>query len=111
MIILLDANISWRLTKTLDSYFDEVLHVDSIGLPLPPKDTEIWDFAKKNHSIIVTNDDDFYKLALLKGFPPKIVILRTGNQSTNFISELIIKHKNDIENLYNSDECGILEII
>ena len=110
MILLLDANISWRLTKTLKPAFDEVLHVDSIELTQPPKDIEIWDFAKERDAIIVTNDDDFYKLSLLKGFPPKVVILRTGNQANNFLSELITKHKSDIENLYCSEDCGILEI-
>jgi len=28
--------------------------------------------------IIVTNDDDFLNLTNMKGFPPKVVLLRTG---------------------------------
>ncbi len=48
MKLLLDANISWRLTIILKQHFDECLHVDYVGLTTPPKDIEIWNFAKEN---------------------------------------------------------------
>jgi len=57
--ILLDANISWRLITTLKIHFDVVLHVDDIGLSQPAKDSEIWNYAKTENAIILTNDDDF----------------------------------------------------
>jgi len=111
MTLLLDANISWRVINSLASYFGNVIHVDQIKLPQPLKDIEIWEYAKTMNAIIVTNDDDFYKLSVLKGFPPKIVILRTGNQSNSYLKELLIKHFNDIMNLNESTSFGILEIL
>jgi predicted nuclease of predicted toxin-antitoxin system len=62
-------------------------------LTIPAKDNEIWEFALQNSLIIVTNDDDFVNLISIKGFPPKVVLLRTGNQSNDYIEELMIKHK------------------
>ncbi len=46
----------------------------------------------------------------LKGFPPKVVLLKTGNQSNNFIEMLLMKHKSAIEALHTSSEYGLLEI-
>ena len=41
MKLLLDANLSWRLSKLLSEFFEEVIHVDSTSLPAPAKDIEI----------------------------------------------------------------------
>lgn len=59
----------------------------------------------------MTNDEDYVDLINLKGFPPKVVLLRAGNQSRIFISNLLILRKNDIEMLRESTESGLLEII
>ena len=111
MKLLLDANISWRLTNVLKQHFSDCLHVDYIGLPVPAKDSEIWNYAKENDLIIVTNDEDFINLINLKGFPPKVVLLKVGNQSRLFIMNLIILRKNEIQELYDSKEYGLLEIV
>lgn len=110
MKLLLDANISWRLTSKLELYCDKCLHVDSIGYIIPAKDIDIWNFALNNNFIIVTNDNDFLNLAEIKGFPPKVIVLRTGNQSNNFIYNLLIKHISNIRDLFQSDDYGLIEI-
>ena len=61
--------------------------------------------------IIVTNDSDFYYLLNQKGFPPKIILLKTGNQSNNYIESLLIKHTVDIFDLNKSTAYGFLEIL
>ena len=81
-----------------------------IGLAIPAKDTEIWNYALSNKLIIITNDNDFLNLADTKGYPPKVVLLRTGNQSNTYIEGLLINHKIDIEALCQSNEYGFLEI-
>jgi predicted nuclease of predicted toxin-antitoxin system len=110
MKLLLDANIFWRLTAKLKVHFNDCFQVDHIGLTVPAKDAEIWNHALANDLIIVTNDDDFLNLANAKGFPPKVVLLRTGNQSNSYIEELLIKLKVNIDALYQSDDYGFLEI-
>jgi predicted nuclease of predicted toxin-antitoxin system len=65
---------------------------------------------KKNNYCIVTFDNDFIDISVLKGFPPKIIWLRTGNTSTNFIAEKIIENKNLIHDFIQNSEHGYLEI-
>ena len=90
--------------------FGECKHADSIGLDVPAKDIDIWNYALKNGYTIITKDSDFVDLLELKGFPPKVVLLKTGNNRTNALSELLLKTKPEIEDLEKSD-CGLLEII
>ncbi len=111
MRLLLDANISWRLADKLKQYFEDCKHVDHIELSVPAPDIDIWEYALKNNMIIVTNDEDFLNLINLKGFPPKVILLKTGNQSNRYIESLLIKHIEDIRLLYNNPEVGLLEII
>lgn len=110
MKLLLDANVSWRLAAKLKMHFDDCVHVDRIGLTIPASDHEIWKYVLLNE-LIITNDDDFIDLLNLKGFPPKIILLKTGNQSNEFVEMLLIKNKEIIRSFYASEENGLLEII
>jgi predicted nuclease of predicted toxin-antitoxin system len=110
MKLLLDANISWRLSTKLKSHFEDCLHVDHTGLKVPASDIEIWMYALRHKFIIVTNDDDFINLLNLKSYPPKIILLRTGNQSNLYIEMLLIKHKQNIQSFCENKDIGLLEI-
>ncbi|MEO8534544.1 MAG: DUF5615 family PIN-like protein [Flavobacterium sp.] len=110
MKLLLDANISWRITKLVENYFSDCFHSKDIKINQPAKDIEIWDFAKQNNFTILTHDDDFEKLLLLKGAPPKVIILKTFNKNTKEIAELLIAKKEVIESFISSNELMILEI-
>jgi predicted nuclease of predicted toxin-antitoxin system len=47
----------------------------------------------QNNYVIVTFDADFYDIGLINGCPPKIVWLRTGNLTTNQLSDLLRKNR------------------
>jgi predicted nuclease of predicted toxin-antitoxin system len=47
----------------------------------------------------------------MKGFPPKVILLKTGNQSRLYITNLLIQRKNEILAFANSAEAGLLEIV
>ncbi len=110
MKLLLDANISWRMLNQISEHFPESAHVDSIPVNRPAKDIQIWNYALKHDYTIVTNDEDFSKLSLYKGFPPKVIILRLGNMSTFHLSKVLKDHKQEILHFAASDDVGILEI-
>ena len=110
MKILIDANLSWRLVKLLNPAFSDIIHVERTGLPIPADDTLIWDWAKTNDYVIVTNDEDFLNFSIQKGYPPKVILLRMGNQSTKNIASILLKHKADIENITSDPHNGVLEI-
>jgi len=103
MKLLLDANISWKLINILSPVFGECTHVDLINLSVPAKDIDIWNYALENKYIIITKDNDFLDLLELKGFPPKVILIKTGNNSTKTLAELIINVKSKIEDLENNN--------
>ncbi|RIV20469.1 hypothetical protein DYU11_20700 [Fibrisoma montanum] len=109
MKLLLDANLSYRLVKKLAYTFPDCLHVTKTGLPIPAEDIAIWQWARVNNRIIVTNDDDYYNLANTYGFPPKVVLLRLGNQSSASVAETRQKHLDDVQKLNESNKYGLLK--
>jgi len=87
MKLLFDQNVSFRIMRLLPDNFTDCRHVGSVGLS-DCTDRKIWQFAKQNGFTIVTFDTDFADLSSLMGFPPKIVLLRTGNLTTSEIAEI-----------------------
>jgi predicted nuclease of predicted toxin-antitoxin system len=109
MKLLLDANISWRLCPVLAVHFGECAHVNKTILPYPATDTQIWNHAREKGYIIVTQDADFLNFLQTKGYPPKIVLLHTGNISTKEAEKILLQAKPSIEELDGKD-LGLLEI-
>ena len=110
MKLLLDANLSWRLIAFLSDQFGDCIHVNQTNIPKPAKDIEIWNYAAANGYTIVTKDSDFLNLFEMKGYPPKIILLRTGNMGRKDLEELFRQVKPSVEDLDNNDY-GLLEII
>lgn len=110
MKLLFDENISYRIIRKLQNVFPLSIHVSDTTLKKPSKDREIWEYAKENDFTLVTFDEDFQDLLNVYGFPPKIILLRMGNSSTGFISELLTRKLNDISEFDKSDILGLLEI-
>ena len=108
--LLIDANLSWRLVNLLKAEYPDIRHIIHTGLEQAASDTIIWEYARQNDYNIITNDEDFYLLSLSKGFPPKIILLRTGNQSTSYIAGILSKHKSEIIDFIANKEHGVLEI-
>lgn len=59
-----------------------------IGLRGAP-DRIVWEHAAAHDFILVTKDEDFHRLAVLRGFPPKVVWVRLGNCTTADIVQLL----------------------
>ena len=110
MRLLFDQNISYRLVKHLSALFPFAGHVKQLGLE-DAADAEIFDFAKNNDYCIVTFDSDFVDLNVLRGFPPKIIWIRTGNLSTTAVVRLSSDNSDLIQKFLESDEGSILEIL
>ena len=109
MKLLLDENISYRVVKRFE-HIIECLHISRSGLNMPAKDTQIWGFARKNNYLIVTFDEDFEDLSNLYGFPPKVILLRFGNSSTQELVEKLTFKLPEIKQFYDSEVYGLLEM-
>ena len=78
MKLLLGQNLPSRLLRELDGEFQGSAHVGDIRLA-HSDDLEVWEHALRQQYAIVTKDLDFRDIAGLRGFPPKVVLLRWGN--------------------------------
>jgi len=109
-MLLLDANLSWRMVRMLKQDFPGILHVTDTGLIEPSGDETIWNWAKTNGRTIVTNDEDFLHIFIQRRFPPRLILLKSGNQSVRKTTELLMERKSEIIKLHHSTDYGILEI-
>lgn len=109
MNLLFDQNISFKIIRKIEDIFPEAKQVRILNLE-NKDDIFIWQFARRNNFCIVTFDSDFIDISTLKGFPPKIIWLRTGNNTTNFIAEKIRAHQTSIRDFLQDAEAGFLEI-
>jgi len=73
-------------------------------------DFEIFEFARVNDYTIVTFDSDFCDLNVIKGFPPKIIWIRTGNTTTKNL-EVIIRRRYELIYSFMKEDFGCLEIV
>jgi predicted nuclease of predicted toxin-antitoxin system len=81
MKLLFDQNLSFKLCQRLTDIFPNSNQVRLIGME-ESDDRTIWDYAKVNDFVLVSQDVDFADLATLNGPPPKVIWLRCGNQRT-----------------------------
>jgi predicted nuclease of predicted toxin-antitoxin system len=81
MKVLFDQNLSPKLVDCLADLFPGSNHVQSVGLDCA-SDDEIWEYARLNDFAIVTKDDDFNNLSVVRGSPPKVIWLQLGNCTT-----------------------------
>jgi predicted nuclease of predicted toxin-antitoxin system len=110
MKLLFDQNISYRLVARLNDILQDSRQISHCGLE-NSTDKQIWEYAKENDFIIVTFDGDFYDFSLVWGHPPKIVWLRTFNQTTKNIEDILRKYFVSIEEFNQDSELACLEII
>ena len=103
MKLLFDQNISFRITKKLQNYFIDCMHVSDCGLS-NCEDPDIWQFAQKNGFAIVAFDSDFYEISLINGHPPKIIWVRSGNLTTNEIAQMMINNYDSINAFLVNEE-------
>lgn len=115
MKLLLDQNISHKVVGQLRQHFNEIYSIREFDLT-NAMDFKIWEFAKSNEFTIVTFDEDFYKIQLIRGYPPKIIWFKTGNilkqQFVNFLiaqKEMVHAFVNDKS--YENEGCLELYLI
>lgn len=84
MRLLIDENLSPRLALALADSFPGSIHGRDVGLK-GDDNLKIWSFATDHGYVILSKDDDFKSLSLLRGAPPKVIWLVTSNTTTGDI--------------------------
>ena len=95
MKLLLDENLSRRIVPFLENEYPASTQVTLIGME-QASDREVWEYAKTQDFVIVTHDSDFYELSLLYGQPPKVIWLKSGNQTKASTVNILKNNLNSI---------------
>src|SRR5467141_3320165 len=109
MKLLFDQNLSFKLCRQLADTFPDSNQVRLLGMA-EAHDSDIWEHAKANGFILVSQDADFAEMATLYGPPPKVIWLRCGNQPTDTIEKLLRAHKDEIVAFEHDDTTACWEI-
>lgn len=88
MKLLFDENLAARLTRDLAVAYPDSAHLATLGL-LGATDSEIWARAAEGGYVLVTKDEDFHRLSVLFGPPPKVIWIRLGNCKTAEVAGLL----------------------
>ena len=105
--LLLDENLSERLMPRLVDRFPDSSHVRLIGLG-GADDLMIWEKARSEGALLVTKDEDFLRLSVTRGFPPKVICLAIGNAGNAATAALLLDHAETIEAFSIHPEAGFL---
>ena len=107
--LLFDENLASRLVRILADTYPASAHVTVVEGP-GAADQAIWAYARANDSVIVTKDEDFVRLSVLHGFPPKVIWIGLGNCSTAEVAELLRAHATQITAFVRHEEAAFLAL-
>ena len=109
MKLLLDHNLSHKLIPRLADLYPDSTQTRLLGFARAG-DPEIWFHARTHDFVIVSKDNDFAELAVLRGAPPKVVWLRIGNCSSAAVEQLLRRNVSVIAEFANDPERVVLEL-
>ena len=110
MRLLVDENVSWRLAAYLRPHCEVVLHVRNIGLAESP-DTSIWRYARQHGYDLLAKDEDFVRLVVAEGFPPRVVALQNAQVPVKMLAKFLLARLPQLEAfLGEQTEFGMLQL-
>lgn len=109
MKLLFDQNLSFKLCNLLTDLFPGSAQVRLLGLA-EAEDRVIWEHAKANGFTLVSQDSDFADMAALFGPPPKVILLRCGNQPTSVVAQLLRTQAGALQNFDRDKTAACWEI-
>lgn len=109
MKLLFDENLSAVLPRLLGDAYPGSSHLRESGLK-GADDGAIWNYAAGNGFVVVTKDDDFRALSVLRGSPPKLVMIRLGNCSTREVARLLRAGLDELELFERDATASVVEL-
>jgi predicted nuclease of predicted toxin-antitoxin system len=89
MKFIVDAQLPRRLARELAAAGHDAVHSLSLAKGNRTPDRDISSLAVEEGRVVVTKDEDFVTGFLLRGAPPKLRLISTGNISNDALSHLI----------------------
>lgn len=107
MKLLFDQNLSPTLVMRLADLFPGANHVQALDLACAIDD-RVWEHARLNGFVIVTKDEDFTDLSVMRGSPPKVIWLQMGNCTTSQVEAEIRACFSEIQSFQQDISIGTL---
>ncbi len=102
MRLLIDAQLPRRLASWLAEQGYDAMHTLDLPLANATPDSEVIACAIREQRIVVTKDSDFVESFIVKGMPPKLWLISTGNISNQELETLIRDHHSAIARVFES---------
>ena len=109
MRLLFDEPLSEALVDLLGDLFPESEHVRQIAVG-GADDSAVWELAREHDCMLVTKDEDFHRLSVLRGAPPKVIWIRLGNCTTRDVADLLRHHHDAVVRFNAQDEATFLAL-
>ena len=109
MKFLIDENLSEVLVDALSDIAPGSIHARTAGLG-GTSDVRLWEAALAGGFAILTRDEDFIRLSIARGNPPKVVHVQLGNCTTREVIELVRHRAALIREFIASGEAGFLVV-
>jgi predicted nuclease of predicted toxin-antitoxin system len=93
----------------LADLFAASIHVRDVGLA-KAADPMVWQYAIEHGFTIVSKDEDFHHLSFLRGAPPKVIGIHTGNSSTKLVAQILRERIKQIEAFELDDMAAFLAL-
>jgi predicted nuclease of predicted toxin-antitoxin system len=107
--LLFDENLSARLVALLAEAYPGSAHLEHAGL-LGAPDAAVWEHAAAGGYVLVTKDDDFQRLSVVRGPPPKVIWVRLGNCATADVARLLRLRRDDVRRFIAHEDAAFLAL-
>jgi predicted nuclease of predicted toxin-antitoxin system len=109
MRLLFDEQLSEALPALLVDVFPDSLHIRALlGVGVP--DERVWTLAIELGCLFVSKDEDFHRMSVLRGAPPKVVWLRLGNCTTDEVAALLRRQQSALRLFANQNDATFLAL-
>ncbi len=76
----------------------------------PAPDRAIWSHARDHGFVIVSKDEDFHRMSVLHGPPPKVIWIRLGNCSTDDVLRLLKARREEVDAFMSHAEAAFIAL-
>lgn len=95
MKLLFDENLSARVALRLQDVYKGSIHVRDIGLK-SAEDWEIWNHDGNEGFVIASRDSDLRQISLVRGHPPKVVVVAIGKCTNQRLEALFRSYQREL---------------
>jgi predicted nuclease of predicted toxin-antitoxin system len=101
MKFLVDAQLPRRLALELTAAGHDAVHTLQLPAANRTTDQDIVALATRENRVVLTKDNDFVVSFHLRGVPPKLLLISTGNISNDKLCTLLASNIKTLENAFS----------